>query len=338
MSKRGLATSLATRSGLLAVVERLPSRPLLAVLVYHRILRREDADYNPNVIEATPEQFDEQVAMLKRRHHVVEPLEMLELVENPSKLRHLSVALTFDDGYHDSYDYAFPILRSHGLRATFFLPTAFVGTDRLAWWDQIAWVLRHTKRTTLELTYPRALTIRLAGSTFEESTREVLRLVKGDAVDMPRFLRALADAAAIDVPAAAARPQFLSWEHAHEMERAGMMIASHTHTHRILAQLPPDEQEHECARARDVLRANKLGGHDCLAYPVGERGSFDEASQAIARRAGYRFGFSNYGGVNEPGRMSAYDIRRCAIGSSPDAGRQLRVRLAFAGLAAREPW
>jgi len=39
------------------------------------------------------------------------------------------VVLTFDDGYEDFYDGAFPILRQFGFTATVFLPTGFIGSD-----------------------------------------------------------------------------------------------------------------------------------------------------------------------------------------------------------------
>jgi peptidoglycan/xylan/chitin deacetylase (PgdA/CDA1 family) len=47
------------------------------------------------------------------------------------------VLVTFDDGYLDNYTVAFPILRSLGVQGVFFLPTAFVGTGELPWWDII---------------------------------------------------------------------------------------------------------------------------------------------------------------------------------------------------------
>jgi hypothetical protein len=48
------------------------------------------------------------------------------------------VLLTFDDAYRDFAEHAWPVLRSHGLPAVLFVPTAFPGDpERSFWWDRL---------------------------------------------------------------------------------------------------------------------------------------------------------------------------------------------------------
>ena len=44
------------------------------------------------------------------------------------------MAITFDDCYRDNL-FAARVLAEHGLPATFFIPTKYVGTDQVFPWD-----------------------------------------------------------------------------------------------------------------------------------------------------------------------------------------------------------
>lgn len=337
MSRRRLASSLASRLGLVPLLERFGSRPGLAVLVYHRILDPSDHAYDRGVIEATPDEFDAQMRMLRARVAVVDPEELPELVAQPSKIRRFRVAITFDDGYLDNYTIAFPILKSHGLRATFFLATGYVGSRHLSWWDRIAYVVRHSDRSELRLHYPRPLVVKVDRDAPDEAVRTVLREYKrAKGVDFDRFAAGLEEACGVPMPTEAAERQFLAWDEAVEMARAGMGIGSHTHTHSLLANLSAEEQSEECRRSRTLLGEHRLSA-DTIAYPVGGPGTFSATTKSCAKEAGYRCAFSNYGGLNVPGRVDPWDVRRIGMDREENAD-QLRLRLALTSMARRQPW
>lgn len=335
MSTTAIAARLASRLFITSLLERVRARPVLLVLVYHRVMRLADSKYDPNVIEATPDQFDEQMAMLRKRHAVACPEEMCELIASPSKIRHTRIGITFDDGYRDNYTTAFPILKSHGHRAMFFLPTHYVGERHLTWWDQVAWAIRRTDRSEITLRYPRTATFKINHRDPAITIGKVLRLLtKSTGVDRKRFMTAVEEACGVALPTQAEDRQFMSWEEAQEMERAGMMIGSHTHSHEILSHLSPGDQKTECVRSRELLLGNKLKS-DCLAYPVGHQESYSDATIEAAKAAGYRFAFTNFGGINTPDDMHAFQVRRLGM----DLGMsvpEFRWRLALPGLTGRE--
>jgi peptidoglycan/xylan/chitin deacetylase (PgdA/CDA1 family) len=233
------------------------------------------------------------------------------------------VLITFDDGYLDNYKLAFPILRSHGVQAVFFLVTSMVGSCAVPWWDHIAFVVRSARERQFLLRYPAELEVNLRANDLARSLRDVLALYKRpENVDPGRFLRELKEGAKGDDPPETIR-RFLDWREAREMVGGGMAVGSHTHSHPVLSQLEPGRQSEELRQSRSILKEQLGVEVDAVAYPVGIRGSFTEQTQSAAREAGYRMGFSFYGGTNRGGRPNAYDVKRVGV----DDQSQVRFRV-----------
>ena len=136
----------------------------LVGLNYHRIGDGRGTIFDRGLYSATEQDFDAQVRWLKSNFDVIAPHEIASALRT-KRGRH--VIVTFDDGYVDNHQHAFPILKSHGVSGTFFIATGFIDEPRLPWWDQIAWMVRTSKQSGLEL--PGFLEGRV---TFDEPERE----------------------------------------------------------------------------------------------------------------------------------------------------------------------
>jgi peptidoglycan/xylan/chitin deacetylase (PgdA/CDA1 family) len=299
-------------SGTTSLLSQLPDRDSLLVLNYHRIGDPDDDLFDPSVFSATGEDFDEQISHLKRAVSLVTLEEAVEFVGGAGNetARRCRVLITFDDGYRDNYDLAFPILRSHGVQGVFFLATSMVGSCAVPWWDRIAWLMRTAQRRRFTLHYPAELWVDIDRNGLHASLQSVLRLYKKrENLDPARFLRELIEAAnGEEVPETERR--FLSWDEAREMNRGGMAIGSHTQSHAVLSQLTRQQQFEELSGSRAILKEELGVDVDALAYPVGHRDSFSGETKRHAQEAGYRGAFSHYGGTNLRGTASAFDIKR----------------------------
>lgn len=71
-----------------------------------------------------PERFAEQMKFLSdHRYRVISLDTFLNALTERASLPLGSVVLTFDDGFQDTFDYAYPVLKQFGYTATFFLVT-----------------------------------------------------------------------------------------------------------------------------------------------------------------------------------------------------------------------
>jgi len=302
-------------SGASFLLSHLPARDSLLVLNYHRIGNSEDDLFDPGVFSATADQFNDQIGYLKRRLSLVTLDEALAFIDGSIKenTRRCRVLITFDDGYLDNYEIAYPILRAQGAQGVFFLATSMVGSCQLPWWDHIAYLVKSARRRRFSLRYPAELAVDIDKNGLAKSLNAILKLYKHPGNSDPaRFIRELAEESKGKDPPGTLR-RFLNWDEAREMSRGGMAIGSHTDSHTVLSQLDPEQQRQELAKSRAIIM-DKLGIEaKVLAYPVGHKASFSDQTQRIAQELGYRGAFSHYGGVNIQGKTSPYDVKRTKI-------------------------
>lgn len=104
------------------------------IIMYHSVNPHAQKE---NRLAVSMDTFGRQMRFLKIHHYNVIPLESLvALIREKRKIPAKTVAITLDDGYKDSYTYAFPILEKYNLPATLFIIVNEVGRpqgDRIDW-------------------------------------------------------------------------------------------------------------------------------------------------------------------------------------------------------------
>jgi peptidoglycan/xylan/chitin deacetylase (PgdA/CDA1 family) len=120
------------------------------ILMYHYISTPpEDADVYRTDLSVTPEQFREQMAYLQQNGYSTIDLYDLSLaIVSHKELPEKPIILTFDDGYVDNYDHAYPILKEFGYGGTFFVVTEFIDMQRVGYmtWPMIEEMSRNGMR------------------------------------------------------------------------------------------------------------------------------------------------------------------------------------------------
>jgi len=330
--KREFLARVCAVAGLTRVLETLPQRRSLIILNYHRVGNPDDTPYDSGVFSATAEQFDSQIAYLKRHFHMTTLEEVFAMMGGDAPPG-TSVLVTFDDGYLDNYTVAFPILRAHGVQGVFFLPTAFIGTGKLPWWDMITYIIKQSANKLIQLEYPKPAIFDLTRDGANQVSMQILRLFTQPAVkDAERFISDLEKVCDVARPKDEAERCFLDWDEARNMQQHGMAFGSHTHSHEILTKLSPDLQREEARCSRAILERELKQRIDVLAYPVGLKHCFSADTISALKQTGYRAAFSFYGGSNRPGSIRPFDIQRYGVADESHARFRLRTAMgAFTG-------
>lgn len=108
------------------------------VLMYHRVIDDEavPAGIDPGMY-VTRSAFDRHLRYLRARHDVIGLDDLLHWMKGVRTYSRTPCVITFDDGWEDNYQVAYPQLRKMGLTATIFLITDRIGSVGMVSWEQV---------------------------------------------------------------------------------------------------------------------------------------------------------------------------------------------------------
>lgn len=312
MAKRQLFAQSLVASGCEWFLHRFGGWRGLLVLNYHRIGDSTGTPWDHDLWSARTEDFDWQLSYLKSHFDLISPRE-LELARKDRRGRH--VMITFDDGYRDNYQFAFPSLKAHNVPATFFIATQFLDQPCISWWDEVAWMIRTTTREFLD--GPRWLADPILIDHLDPQTtiRTLLRIYKclpGD--QTTDFLNWLGQETGCGrCPMKLATDMWLTWDMVREMRGAGMSFGAHTVHHPILSRIPVSEQLWEISESRRRIEHELGESIQIFSYPVGGAASCNEHTFECLRTAGFEWAFRFRTGFRAGAMTDPLQIPRMAV-------------------------
>ena len=284
----------------------------LAILGYHGVVRTPLKLYDWCFIEERV--FRKQMAYLKA-HFDVLPLSVAVERCLRGMIARRTAVVTIDDGFQNTFDVAFPILREFGLPATLFVCTRFIDSEDTIWFCRLNRALADTRCRLLQW-QGRSIPLGNLAEKAEASAnlQEALK-----AFPQPRLSAELRQIL-IDLGDDPERPigprspyRMLSHEAITRMAQSGLIgLGAHSHSHAILSLLPSAEQRKEIEESVGTVRA--LTGRPCdsFSYPNGQAQDYDSATMAVLRQCGIRFAATSMGGPNGPG-TEPLELRRYGV-------------------------
>jgi peptidoglycan/xylan/chitin deacetylase (PgdA/CDA1 family) len=254
--------------------------------------------------------FEAQMAYLAGRYRALAMPELLALVRAGRPLPARALLITFDDGYRNFAEVAWPILKRHGLPATLFVPTAYPDRpDRLFWWDTLAHALGHTARRDAIDTPAGLLPLASAAQRQKALSRLKAALRPLPDEEAQEWSRRLA--AELNAPPQS--NQVLGWDELRRLEAEGVTLGAHTQTHPNLAHLEAEEVRREVEGSLADLDRETGRAWPIFAYPAGSHRP--ETIEAV-RRAGVLLAFTTRRGTNDMSRAGRWlALRRNNVGA-----------------------
>jgi peptidoglycan/xylan/chitin deacetylase (PgdA/CDA1 family) len=311
----------------------------LTVAVYHRVADVAHIDdLDPELVDATPDDFENQMAYLRQNFRPVGIDDVLRAHRDRQPLPADSVLVTFDDGYRDNYQLALPILRRHGIPAAFFVTTGYLTDRRLFWWERVNLHIRASKAPEMRIEYPSPEVLDLSTPAAKARAKQRLnRIVKDHlALDVERFMDGVVKACGVSWTDDDSRRHgdraLMTWDDVRALRAAGMGVGSHTVSHRVLQTLAPADLAAELRASRATLEAQLGEPVTTIAYPVGKAIAKYPAVRQALTDAGYELGFTTRPGTNRlPPDDDPFDLRRISVDRDRPAS-WTRLRFAIPSL------
>lgn len=196
--------------------------------------------------------------------------------------------ITFDDGYRDNIEHAWPILRRHNVPWTLYVVPAFAEGLGVLWWADLERAIARSDTVSLtvcgeEMTLP-ASTPAQKLAAFEQVAA---RLRRGGRAALRAFVSELAEREGRD-PGATARALCAGWSEIAALACDPLVtIGAHSMSHPVLACESVQDAGEELARCRAVVAARLGRPVDHLAYPHGDGQAAGTREFALACAAGY---------------------------------------------------
>ncbi|HUC50440.1 MAG TPA: polysaccharide deacetylase family protein [Xanthobacteraceae bacterium] len=271
-----------------------------AILTLHHVRPPRPGRFQPNhLLEVTPTFLTRVVRDLRRSGVDLVSLDELHRRMTVGDFSRRFVCFTFDDGYRDTLQWAYPILKEAGVPFAVYVPTSF--PDRLGelWWlvleavigrnDRVGLVIdgRDRKFDCASIAEKRALYDEIYWWLRARPTEAELRSV----------VRNLAAFYHVDI-AAFCDELCMTWNELAQLAADPLVtIGAHTVNHPALAKLTKDAVRSEMDLSRSVIEAALSLRPEHLSYPYGDPGSAGRREFEVAAELGFKTAVTTRPGV-----------------------------------------
>lgn len=266
------------------------TRGVGAIFMLHHVRPEHPGSFEPNrILKVTPHFLEQVIAQVRSSGFDIVSLDDAHFRLLEGEHRRPFVCFTFDDGYRDNLEYAYPIFKRHNLPFAVYVPTDYPDGHGDLWWLALEKVIVEVNALDVRIDgTARRLPCRTPGEK-DAAFHVVYWWLRSIAEpDARAFVRELCAGIGFD-PAQLCADLMMTWPEIRRMAADPLVtIGAHTRRHYALAKLTQAEAQAEIEES--VRRIERELGKPCrhFSYPYGDAGSAGPREFAIARELGLR--------------------------------------------------
>lgn len=278
------------------------SRGMGIIFTMHHVREALASDFWPNrILEITPDYLD---AVIERvRAHGIDIVSLDEAhrrLTEPGEHGRFA-AFTFDDGYRDNLEVAYPIMKKHEVPFTVYVTSGYVDGMGEIWWQALEDVVAKQDHLGAVVDGKTRYFDTRTTAEKEAAYEEVYWWLRSIDEDEQRaFVRDLAARYKVDMKEIGVR-ELMSWEEVRSMAADPLVtIGAHTVNHFAIAKLDRERAVREIREGARILEAELGQKPKHFAYPYGDPGSAGLRDFEIAKELGFLTAVTTRKGVVFP--------------------------------------
>ena len=268
------------------------------IFTLHHVLHESDDAFQPNrILEVTPDFLERAVGRIRKAGYEIIPItEVAERLRQPDGKRF--AVLTFDDGYRDNLENAYPILKALDCPFTIYVATSMPDGTAELWWRVLETVIANRNQFEVKFDgFPAGFNTETPEEKYKAYETIYWWLRKQTQDHQRAFIREMAARYEVDM-GAMTRRLAMGWDEISVLAQDSLVtIGAHTVNHYALAAIAEDRAEAEIANSAEILESYLPARPRHFAYPYGDKGSAALREFALARDCGFETGVTTRPGV-----------------------------------------
>ncbi|MCW0234931.1 MAG: polysaccharide deacetylase family protein [Ferrovibrio sp.] len=290
------------------------------VLLYHGVYDTglQTRPRNRSGKHIPSDRFQAEMRHLAANRAVVSMADIADAYAGRKTLPAGAVAVTFDDGFLNNYQSAWPILEEFGVPATIYIATGYIGTGRMIWSDQLETSILDTDQSHLDIAvagqsfyYPLDSSAGRVAAFLDIKTR--CKALPNE--DKDRVVRAVTDTLGHGSSGDHPLYAFMNWDQVREMNRSPLIsFGAHTIDHISLAKVPLPEMHRQIDESVSHLARMIDEPSPFFSYPEGQAGDYNDSVIAYLKQRGFDHCPTAIEGSNTIEDVGPFHIRRIMVG------------------------
>ncbi|MFK7924893.1 MAG: polysaccharide deacetylase family protein [Bacteroidia bacterium] len=262
------------------------------ILTFHRVIPDTESIriHNHESLEVSPTHLEEVIQFFAARNYQFYSLDQVAEALEKGDFSQKFVCFTFDDGYQDVYQYAYPVFQKYDVPFAVYISTNFPDQTAILWWYMLEEFL--IESSAISFTWEGKDYAFSAATTAEKEAAfgslRTLILQESTQAKLLELLGVLFEER-FDSLLENANSMAMSWDEIIELSQDPIVtIGAHTKNHLTLSQISETLLAQEVAGSKTQIESYIETKVDHFAYPFGKRTEASLREFQSVKTAGFR--------------------------------------------------